>query len=48
MNKTLQWAGILGMIIFFAAVLSSCSSSRQLGCPTKITQQIQPVPPNLC
>lgn len=36
-NKILKWAGAAMILLFLAAFLSSCSSTRKLGCPMKIT-----------
>lgn len=37
MDKILKWAGMAALLFFLAAFISSCSSSRHLGCPMKIT-----------
>ena|GEM_PF-2905745 len=40
MNSTIRWTAGIGVLLFFAAALCSCSSTRQLGCPTRITQTV--------
>lgn len=44
MNNTIRLAALAGMLLVFVAAFSSCSSTRQLGCPTRITQSVAPVP----
>ncbi|HEX5553911.1 MAG TPA: hypothetical protein VFX43_11750 [Chitinophagaceae bacterium] len=38
MSKTIKWGGVALLMLLFAAAVSSCSSTRRLGCPMKITQ----------
>lgn len=40
MYKTLRWVGMVLAGLSFLAVLGSCNTSRRLGCPMKITQNI--------
>ncbi|MGH2644324.1 MAG: hypothetical protein ACRDE2_10270 [Chitinophagaceae bacterium] len=37
MNKVIKWVVAVAILMVMAAAISSCSSSRQLGCPMKIT-----------
>lgn len=38
MNKIIKWVAAVAILMFIAAAISSCSSTRRLGCPMKISQ----------
>lgn len=39
-----RWTMGMGLVLLIAVSLCSCSSSRRLGCPTKITRTDAPNP----
>lgn len=48
MSKTIKWGGTVLIMLLFAAAVSSCSSTRRLGCPMKITGTQVQIYRNLC
>lgn len=44
MHMINRWTMGMGLVLLIAVSLCSCSSSRRLGCPTKITRATVPHP----
>lgn len=42
MTKLTRLGAAMGLLLMVTAMVSSCSSTRQLGCPSKITRAAAP------
>lgn len=48
MNRVAKWGAVAAILLLFAAAMTSCSSTRRLGCPMKITRVSPPLQMPAC
>lgn len=48
MNKVAKWGAVAVILLCVIAAMASCSSTRRLGCPMKITRVSLPLQVPAC